>query len=150
MRIGIYILQRSLRLQVVGLNAIALVQAGADKAWPLPAFPTLSPDAFNAPCCSHIRLLATSNVLGIFMLLCFCTHCSYFLECSYSTSNGEILIQPQRPTSTSLSLQIPHSSYIFPWNTSLGLVVLAVSGWELSNFVCLMSRGKMRMFRTGK
>lgn len=76
----------------------------ADEAWPLPTSPNLSPDASSAPCCSYIGLLATLNVLGIFMPLRFCTHCSYFLECSYSTSNCQTLTQHQRPTTTAHSL----------------------------------------------
>lgn len=42
-------LQRSLRLQVVGLKASALVQAGTDEAWPLSTSPNSFPDAFQPP-----------------------------------------------------------------------------------------------------
>ena len=42
-------LQRSLRLQVVGLKASTLVQAGTDEPWPLSTSPNLFPDASSTP-----------------------------------------------------------------------------------------------------
>lgn len=136
---------------MLGLKTMVQVQAGADEAWPLSISPNLSPDASRALCCSHTKLLATLNVLSIFMPPCFCTHSSYFLECSYSTSNCLTPTLLQRPTHLYYSFYTKPTPQLYPTLEPFhGLTGLPVSGWEFSNFVCLESRGIMRMFRIGK
>lgn len=124
---------------------------GTDGAWPLSVSPSLFPDASRAPGCSHTRLPATLNVLGIFMPPCFCTHRYCFLECSHSTSNCPTLTHPPRSTHLYYPFSMKSTPQLYPTLEPFhGSEGLPVSGWEFSNFVCLESRGIMRMFRTEK
>lgn len=134
-----------------GLKATALVQAGTDEAWPPSTSPNQSPDASRAPCCSHRRLLATSSLLGMCVPPCFWKHCSYFLQYSCSASDCPTLTLPQKPTHLYYPFSMKPTLRLYPTLYPIhGSVSLLVSSWEFSSFMCLESRGIMRMFRIGK
>lgn len=65
--------------------------------------PTTCPLMPQDPLLLPHRVFATLHVLGVFIPPCFCTHCSCFLECSYSISNGQIY------TSSKMHLYYPFS-----------------------------------------
>lgn len=147
---GDHTVQRSLKLKVVGLKAAAPVQElmGPGPCRYLPACFLMPPGPQAA---AITRLPATLNVLGIFMPPCFCTHRYCFLECSSSTSNCPTLTHPPRSTHLYYPFSMKSTPQLYPTLEPFhGSEGLPVSGWEFSNFVCLESRGIMRMFRTEK
>lgn len=109
------------RVEVSGLKMTVAVQAASMRPGPylyLPACALVPPGPL--PCCSHARLLATLNVLSIFIPPCFYTHGSYFLECSYSTSNCPAPTHPERPSHLYYPFSVKSTpSCIPPWKPSM-------------------------------